>query len=316
MQMPISHDFNDLLPEYLKNGWYLNHYRAERGLPLLDGGRTVVVEGELATDEERRKLKVYNELYLPFGFPGFAMVGVKVHGNPWVVPFLKGEGQGHFDKEDAQHLRQLAPHFRRMIAMSETFVAGQARAGLGMLDALSSPAILLDWRGCIVGSNMLAEALMGDDLVIHNGRLSATERRSNQALQRLIAHVVSAPAGSAFLAEDPVVVLRSGRRPLLIDAMPTTTVICDAFRLTRAIIVITDLEKKPVSSERRLQRMFGLTLAEARLAALLATGLTLREASATLGITYETARTELKRVFAKLDVSRQSELVALLGRLS
>jgi hypothetical protein len=64
LQMPISPDYQDLLPKYLTEGWYLDHYRAERGFPLLDNGRkTVVVEHDLATDEERRRLKVYNELY-------------------------------------------------------------------------------------------------------------------------------------------------------------------------------------------------------------------------------------------------------------
>jgi DNA-binding CsgD family transcriptional regulator len=41
-----------------------------------------------------------------------------------------------------------------------------------------------------------------------------------------------------------------------------------------------------------------------------------REAAARLGIAEESARTVLKRVFAKIGMSRQSELPALLSRLS
>lgn len=44
-------------------------------------------------------------------------------------------------------------------------------------------------------------------------------------------------------------------------------------------------------------------------------GLPPREAASRLGITEETARTTLKRVFAKTGVSRQSELAVLLSRL-
>jgi DNA-binding CsgD family transcriptional regulator len=40
-----------------------------------------------------------------------------------------------------------------------------------------------------------------------------------------------------------------------------------------------------------------------------------REAANRLGITEDTARTTLKRVFGKTGVSRQSELAALLARL-
>jgi hypothetical protein len=51
-----------------------------------------------------------------------------------------------------------------------------------------------------------------------------------------------------------------------------------------------------------------LTLSEARLAALVGSGLRPGQAAVKLGITEETARAALKRAFAKVGVSRQSEL--------
>jgi DNA-binding CsgD family transcriptional regulator len=56
-------------------------------------------------------------------------------------------------------------------------------------------------------------------------------------------------------------------------------------------------------------------LGEARMAALVGSGLAPREASKKLGITEETARSVLKQVFSKTGVSRQSELVSLLSKL-
>jgi DNA-binding CsgD family transcriptional regulator len=64
-----------------------------------------------------------------------------------------------------------------------------------------------------------------------------------------------------------------------------------------------------------LRDIFGLTLGEARVASLVSSGVAPKEAADRLGIAEDTARNVLKRVFAKLDVSRQSELAALLGRL-
>jgi DNA-binding NarL/FixJ family response regulator len=52
-----------------------------------------------------------------------------------------------------------------------------------------------------------------------------------------------------------------------------------------------------------------------KLAMQLAAGEPLEAAAAALGVTKGTARIQLKTVFAKLDVHRQSELVALLARL-
>jgi DNA-binding CsgD family transcriptional regulator len=61
--------------------------------------------------------------------------------------------------------------------------------------------------------------------------------------------------------------------------------------------------------------VLGLTLGEARLAALVGSGLSPRESAEKLGIAEETARSVLKRVFSKTGVSRQSELVALPTKL-
>ena len=62
-----------------------------------------------------------------------------------------------------------------------------------------------------------------------------------------------------------------------------------------------------------LRELLGITLAEARVASLV--GIAPREMSAMLGVTEDTVRTTLKRVFAKTGVSRQAELAALLGRI-
>ena len=64
-----------------------------------------------------------------------------------------------------------------------------------------------------------------------------------------------------------------------------------------------------------LRDLLGLTLGEARLAALVGAGLPPKEAAQKLGIAEVTARSVLKSVFVKAGVSRQSELASLLTRL-
>ena len=58
-----------------------------------------------------------------------------------------------------------------------------------------------------------------------------------------------------------------------------------------------------------LRGHFGLTPAEARLALHLVAGETLRSAAVKLSITYETARSRLKKIFSKTGTCRQTELV-------
>ncbi len=65
-----------------------------------------------------------------------------------------------------------------------------------------------------------------------------------------------------------------------------------------------------------LRRSFGLTPAETRLAAKLKEGLSLRDAAQALGVSVNTVRNQLRAVFDKVGLTRQSDLVKALTELS
>ena len=65
--------------------------------------------------------------------------------------------------------------------------------------------------------------------------------------------------------------------------------------------------------ERLLRQLYGLTPGEARLANQLFVGDSLVEAAAHLGISINTAKATLKRVFGRCSVGSQTELVQLLS---
>ena len=65
-----------------------------------------------------------------------------------------------------------------------------------------------------------------------------------------------------------------------------------------------------------VQSLFGLALAEARVATLIGAGLSPQQAAEKLGISVKNVRTTLQHVFTKIGVSRQSELAVLLTKLA
>jgi len=73
-----------------------------------------------------------------------------------------------------------------------------------------------------------------------------------------------------------------------------------------------DPPRVPEWREGMLREAYGLTPAEERLALLILQGLTLGEAEAVLNIRHSTARTHMKRIYAKTGARRQVELVRLL----
>ena len=151
--------------------------------------------------------------------------------------------------------------------------------------------------------------------MVSRGRLYAADRASDQRLQDLISRA-AAPWATGSPGLDPIFVRRREGRPYMVEAFPANGPMHDVFRRIAALVVITDLGARPCPPDRLLREAFGLTPAEGRLASLLAGGEDLRKAADILGVAYETARVQLKPIFGKMQVGRQSELAAVLARMA
>lgn len=105
----------------------------------------------------------------------------------------------------------------------------------------------------------------------------------------------------------------SGDRPLslVVTSLRTESHYFDKDR-PAALIFVGDPETHPHFDEGRLSRLYGLTRAEARLAALLAQDLSLADAADELSVSQHTVRTHVKRIFSKTTTERQSGLIRLL----
>ena len=71
----------------------------------------------------------------------------------------------------------------------------------------------------------------------------------------------------------------------------------------------------PVTPEQRLREVFGLTAAEARLAAELVAGKTLDDVSEERQVSLATVRSQLRSVFQKTETGRQAQLMQLITSL-
>lgn len=79
-----------------------------------------------------------------------------------------------------------------------------------------------------------------------------------------------------------------------------------------AAVFVGDPEERVEPDAETIRRLHGLTRAETGLVLALLAGSSLGEAAESLSISANTARTHLKRVFAKMGVKRQSELIRTL----
>jgi DNA-binding CsgD family transcriptional regulator len=200
-------------------------------------------------------------------------------------------------------------------ALPKRLALARAAAKLAMLDRLACAGVLLDRKARVVRLNRHAEALLGDGLEVRHGALVASDACSHRDLQQLMGGL-RAGCLSPAAPSSRALVRRSERSPLIVEILPLAALAADARGVALALLVITDIERRPTVPEDLLRTMFGLTPAEARLACRLAEGASLDDVAEALGIVRNTARVQLRSVFAKTGTRRQGELIALLARLA
>lgn len=176
--------------------------------------------------------------------------------------------------------------------------------GLAALDRMSMGVLVVDKAGVIQHGNQSALTLLKTGDVIkadRRGQLRCTQTLEHQKLLDVIEAVLTSPDAEL---ESVAVGRQSRERPYILSVSPLAP--------GSALIMIVSPDKHPVPSLETLKQAYDLTPSEAKLAQVLATGIGLDEAADQSGLTIETARTYLKRVFRKTETSRQPELVRLL----
>jgi DNA-binding CsgD family transcriptional regulator len=132
---------------------------------------------------------------------------------------------------------------------------------------------------------------------------------------------MSALPGRAALVRPPLVLARNagGKQKIFVQAVPVTGNEPASFEHLAlrpgVLVLVRDLFTPPsdVIQERLVQ--LGLTKGQARIAMAIGSGLSSKEAAALLNLTDGTIRTVLKAVYERLDITRQSQLVALVTKL-
>ncbi len=281
---------------------------------FMRAGRASALEHHLSTEEERRTLPYFQETARPARREWLAVAFFTVASHDWCFPLFRGGDGGPFTPEEALRLAPIGPHVAKVVSLAEKFAAFDATSRLSALERVSCAAVVIDATGRATQMNQPAQNLLGGDFNLVRGRPAAHDPASNRRLQQLVSSALhTAPGGAQSYA--PIVVDRDEAPWLLVEAMPVTAFGSDFFSSGRLILLLTDLRRPPRPDSVQLCAAFGLTAAEAKLAAKLASGVGVDGAAASLGVSRETARTQLKAVFAKTNTRRQAELAALVARL-
>ena len=205
----------------------------------------------------------------------------------------------------------LASFTQRLIEIAAVSGArGAATSPTAALDAMRLPAIALDRHGFVVDANAAAEAVFDNNIKIKDRRLFIRDPDSRTLLKEAIDQLTN-PRHADPMALEPVIVPRADKLPVIVRILPFEWPPHPAQEV-RVLLTLNALGPRPGPPPAILAKTFYLTPSEAKLACIIARGAPPAIAARELKISRETARNQLKSVFAKTDTHRQSELVALL----
>ena len=210
----------------------------------------------------------------------------------------------------AEGERILASFTRRLIEIAPSGARGSDTSPAAALNAMRLPAIALDQDGFVAEVNAAAETIFDNDVKIKDRRLFVRDPAARALLKEVIDQLRTSPRLNP-LATDPIIVQRRDKMPVIVRIWPFDWADLPAQEV-RALLTLNALGPKPGPPAAILAKTFRLTPAEAKLACVIARGASPGIAARELKISRETARNQLKSVFAKTDTHRQSELVALL----
>ncbi|WP_428664668.1 LuxR C-terminal-related transcriptional regulator [Reyranella sp.] len=238
---------------------------------------------------------------------------------------LSARGADQADK-NLRRFQRLVPHLGRALdgALHLGHLADGTRQLGRVLELMPNPALLLDRKARVILANAAAETLLstGDGLstTCDGGlQLVAAFPAETAALSRTLGQALAVAAGANDALGAPLRLTRpSGASPLLVLPVPLPPPVFEFWSLlepARALVLIVDPAALRRVKTSAIQAAFELTLAEARVAALVSGGLSGPQAADALGLSLSTVKTHLRRCFEKTGTHSKVELALLLGSL-
>ncbi|MBA5640233.1 helix-turn-helix transcriptional regulator [Duganella sp. LX20W] len=275
------------------------------------GAGRVYSSAELVADADFMRSSYYADFCRPAGI--FYVVGALLPLAPRrhaVLGIHRPRRAGHYDRDAQRQLAALLPHLQRALRLELRLEqAGLAlRCDEAALASARVAAIVVDAELTVLHATDSAAALLApaSPLRLLHGRLSATVAPGGASLAQLVRAALPGP-GRAPRAQS-CCLPRHGLAPLTLTVAPLPA---PAGSVPRALLLLRATEQATVDAS-ALRQLYQLTPAEADVAKALAEGGSLEQHALARGISMNTIKTHLQRVYAKTGACRQGELVALL----
>ena len=296
------------LPDDLSRSFLENYSSNPSTYRKMREGRVYTLE-ELLDREDPAQERLYVELMAPNGLT--AMRSVRVTEASGIDLWLGVAGGKSIGAGTSALLSALVPHLRIALRSYIALEREKFRSNVSAqtFDRLDAGWMTLDARGRIVDMTRHVEQLLQRTNVLRRGRYDRLTPAS-PAIDRELTSLIKQYSKDG---EGPPKAINLSRDPwmdMLVSPLPRKGLASGATPV--AIVYVSGDRRSSADRREQLVELFGLLPSEARLAWVLAQGVSIADAAEAVGISVETARNYSKKIYAKTGARGHPELVRII----
>jgi DNA-binding CsgD family transcriptional regulator len=305
-----SKEGGELTKRYFAENWPQRSDRMDRLLRAYHPG--FMGDFDIYTPEEWDREAIFKDFLRPRGLGWGVATAISVPtGDMLVFDIERRIEAGPVEPETVRRLDLLRPHLARAGFLSCRLAFERMRAAVLALDQLGLPACLIGHNLRILAVNPRFEAMLDRLIQDRCLRISLVNRNADALLAEAL-NQLRLPENGSAVRSIPVPA-SDEEPPVILHLVPIKRAANDIFCGVTAILVVTPVVPAEVPTAEVLQGLFDLTPAEARVARAVARSETIETIAKEFGVSKGTVRNQLKAVFAKTGVARQTDLARLLS---
>ena len=313
----IYFDFNGRLDEECNRAYQQRHMQNvwSRHMEHQPVGR-VVFSDDVIELSALRTTAFFDEVLRPQDVAHNAMIALAAREDfRAAFNICRTARQGPFGADEQKLFEWLVPHLRRSITLGfklDSFRAMQ-RAAFDVLEQLSDGVMLLDRRAHLLFANAAARALETSGALLLRQSVATYSPSHSKRLAELIRSALEGSPGGTMsmpgrIAGQHLTILVSSVRGKDVGRFSDLNM-----KDAAVLVFVIDPANRNSIPLARIMDAYELTHAEARVALASSLGKTVLETAKLLGLSPNTIKTHLRRVFAKTATARQAELARVVA---
>lgn len=275
---------------------------------------------DIMPHSEHRKSRFYKEWVQPQHWIDAIAATLERSATTYAAfSVIRHENDGIVDEKARRRMKLIVPHVRRAVLIGKIIDLHKVEAAAlaDTLDGLATAIFLADASGRIIHANAAGHAMLAEGAVVRGsrGKLVAADAVAGRALHDIL---MNAESGDAAIGTTGIAVPLSSRdgERYVAHVLPLT---CGARRkagIAYSVVAAVFVHKAAIDLPHPLEAIastFKLTPAEMRVLLMVVQLGGVPDIAPVLGVSEETVKTHLKRVFSKTNTSRQADLVKLIA---